>query len=154
MDTGHAQEICALPLDCLARDSDGSPVLVYENHKQYRLARRLPVAEATAQVIITQQQQVRDRFPGRPVSSLALLPTTRANPDGASRSRSAPSTMRTAERVDSLPVLRTSDGREFDKARVIPYAYRHTYVICTASAHASLPELRSVTRRCLEISGT
>jgi hypothetical protein len=58
MDTGRRpQEICALPLDCLARDSDGSPVLVCENHKQNRLSRRLPVAEATAQVIIAQQQR-------------------------------------------------------------------------------------------------
>jgi hypothetical protein len=31
-----------------------------------------------------------------------------------------------------MPVLRTSDGVEFDKWRIFPYAYRHTYVICTA----------------------
>ena len=32
-----ARGICALPLDCLARDDDGSPVLVYDNSKAHRL---------------------------------------------------------------------------------------------------------------------
>ncbi|WP_369780420.1 hypothetical protein [Streptomyces sp. R33] len=43
IDTGRRpDEICQLPLDCLERDPDGSPVLVYDNHKSYRLSRRLP----------------------------------------------------------------------------------------------------------------
>ena len=83
IDTGRRpEEICALAWDCLARDSDQSPVLAYENHKANRLSRRLPIAEATAQVIITQQQRVRDRFPAQPVSALVLLPTAQANRDG------------------------------------------------------------------------
>ena len=41
-----------------------------------RPSRRLPVAEATAQVIIAQQKRVRGLFPGRPVGRLALLPAT------------------------------------------------------------------------------
>lgn len=145
MDTGRRpQEICALPLDCLARDSDGSPVLVYENHKQYRLARRLPVAEATAQVIIAQQQHVRDRFPGRPVSRLVLLPTTRANRDGVKPIPLSSLDKAHREWVDSLPVLRTGDGREFDKARVIPYAYRHTYAQRHADAGVAPDVLREL----------
>lgn len=145
MDTGRRpQEICALPLDCLARDSDGSPVLVYENYKQNRLARRLPVAEATAQVIIAQQQRVRDRFPGQPVSRLALLPTTRANRDGAKPIPLSSLDKAHREWVDSLPVLRTGDGREFDKARVIPYAYRHTYAQRHADAGVAPDVLREL----------
>ena len=31
------------------------------------------------------------------------------------------------EWISSLPPLRRADGTEFDKARVVPYAYRHTY---------------------------
>jgi hypothetical protein len=31
------------------------------------------------------------------------------------------------EWITSLPPLRRADGTEFDKARVVPYAYRHTY---------------------------
>jgi hypothetical protein len=38
--------------------------------------------------------------------------------------------------VTGLGTLRTRDGTEFDKARAVPYAYRHTYVICTASDRA------------------
>jgi integrase len=145
MDTGRRpQEICALPWDCLARDSDGSPVLVYENHKQNRLARRLPVAEATAQVIIAQQQRVRDRFPGRPVSRLALLPTTRANPDGGKPIPISSLDKAHREWVDSLPVLRTGDGREFDKARIIPYAYRHSYAQRHADAGVAPDVLREL----------
>jgi hypothetical protein len=135
MDTGRRpQEICALPLDCLARDGDGSPVLVYENHKENRLSRRLPVAEATAQVIIAQQQRIRDRFPHQAVGRLALLPTTRANPDGSKPIPIGSLDNAHREWVDSLPVLRTSDGRDFDKARIIPYAYRHSY----AQRHADV----------------
>ena len=49
MDTGRRPaEIACLPFDCLTRDADGSPVLVYDNHKSARDGRRLPVAEATA----------------------------------------------------------------------------------------------------------
>ena len=145
MDTGRRpQEICSLPFDCLARDSDGSPVLVYENHKENRLSRRLPVAEATAQVIITQQQRVRGRFPGQPVSALALLPTTRANPSGTKPISLGSLDNAHRQWVASLPVLSTSDGREFDKARIIPYAYRHTYAQRHADAGVAPDVLREL----------
>jgi hypothetical protein len=29
--------------------------------------------------------------------------------------------------IDQLPVLRHGDGAELDKAKIVPYAYRHTY---------------------------
>ena len=145
MDTGRRpEEICALPWDCLARDSDQSPVLVYDNHKAYRRSRRLPVAETTAQVILAQQQRVRDRFPGQPVSTLVLLPTTKANPDGGKPI--SPRTLDYVHRtwVGALPVLRASDGREFDKARIIPYAYRHTYAQRHADAGIAPDVLREL----------
>jgi integrase len=145
IDTGRRpDEICALAWDCLARDSDGSPVLVYENHKANRLSRRLPVAEATAQVILAQQQRVRDRFPGQPVSTLVLLPAARSNRTGDKPV--SPGTLDKRHRawVTALPVLRTSDGREFDKARVIPYAYRHTYAQRHADAGIAPDVLREL----------
>lgn len=145
MDTGRRpDEICDLGWDCLARDSDGSPVLVYANNKANRPERRLPVAEPTAGVILAQQQRVRDRFPGRPVRGLALLPTPRANPDG-----SKPISLATLDNVhrdwvSSLPPLRAGDGREFDKARVVPYAYRHTYAQRHADAGVAPDVLREL----------
>src|SRR6266576_4290053 len=71
VDTGRRPEdILGLPLDCLARDADGAPVLVYDNAKAHRLGRRLPVSEATATVITAQQARVRARFPATPVADL------------------------------------------------------------------------------------
>jgi len=37
------------------------------------------------------------------------------------------------EWADQLGPLRTRDGAGFSAAKIVPYAYRHTYVICTAS---------------------
>jgi integrase len=127
IDTGRRPEdIVALPLDCLAASADGSPVLVYDNHKSNRLGRRLPVPETTARSIRAQQQRVRDRFPGTPACELKLLPTGWANRDGR-RPLTVPA-LSAAHRewVSSLPPL-LADGTEYDKDRVIPYAYRHTY---------------------------
>jgi len=83
IDTGRRPEdITGLPLDCLARDADGAPVLVYDNIKADRLGRRLPVSQDTADVIIAQQQRVTARFPATPRAGLPLLPASRRNPDG------------------------------------------------------------------------
>jgi integrase len=128
IDTGRRPEdVVALPLDCLAADADGAAVLVYDNHKANRLGRRLPVPAATARAIRAQQQRVRDRFPGTPPGELKLLPTGWANRDGR-RPLTVPA-LSAAHRewISSLPPLLLPDGAEYDKDRVIPYAYRHTY---------------------------
>jgi integrase len=128
IDTGRRPEdIVVLPLDCLAASADGSPVLVYDNHKANRLGRRLPLPETTARSIRAQQQRVRDRFPATPASELKLLPTGWANRDG--RRPLTVSALSAAHRewISSLPPLLLPGGGEYDKDRVIPYAYRHTY---------------------------
>lgn len=128
IDTGRRPEdIVALPLDCLAADANGSPVLIYDNHKANRLGRRLPIPAATAEAIRAQQQRVRDRFPHTPVSELKLLPTGWANRDGR-RPLTVPA-LSHAHRdwIGSLPPMLRADGTEYNKDRIIPYAYRHTY---------------------------
>ncbi len=76
IDTGRRpEEICDLAWDCLTYDDDGKPVLVYNNDKENRLARRLPIAEATAALIVAQKLRVRDRYPHTPVGELKLLPS-------------------------------------------------------------------------------
>jgi integrase len=128
IDTGRRPEdILHLPLDCLARDADGAPVLVYDNAKAGRLGRRLPVSQATATVITAQQQRVRDRYPHTPASELRLLPAPRANPNGHKPLSISMLEDRHRTWVTSLSALRTSDGTEFDTAKITPYAYRHTY---------------------------
>ena len=129
-DTGRRpQEILRLPLDCLTRDPDGAAVLVYDNHKRDRRERRLPISQPTAEVITTQQARVRDRFPNTPPAELVLLPTPHANPTGRKPISSGLLDLRHRTWVDQLPMLRGEDGTEFDKTRIVPYAYRHTYVI-------------------------
>jgi len=58
IDTGRRPvDILALPLDCLARDADGGAVLVYDYAKAGRLGRRLPIGQATAAVILAEQDR-------------------------------------------------------------------------------------------------
>jgi len=128
IDTGRRpDDVVSLPLDCLASDPGGAPVLVYDNHKAHRLGRRLPIPAATAHLIRAQQQRVRDRFPDTPASGLKLLPTGWANRDG--RRPLTVSALSAAHRdwLTSLPPLLLDGGGEFGKDRAVPYSYRHTY---------------------------
>jgi integrase len=145
IDTGRRpEEICELDFDCLTRDDDGMPVLIYDNHKANRPARRLPVGEQTAAVVITQQQRVRARYPDTPVGELKLLPTDRRNPGG--RRAITGFSLAFAHRtwVDRMPVLRTGDGIEYDKSKVVLYAYRHSYAQRHADAGVPVEVLREL----------
>jgi integrase len=127
IDTGRRpEEICALRLDCLARGSDGKAVLVYDNAKAGRLARRLPVSEPTAAVITAQQQRVQARFPATPPSELSLLPSPRRNPDGRRHITVQMLDKRHRAWVTSLDPLTTAAGSRFDTSRIVVYCYRHT----------------------------
>ena len=128
MDTGRRPtEILRLPLDCLTRDPDNAAVLIYDNHKRDRRERRLPISQGTAAVITAQQQRVRERFPDTPLAELVLLPSPHANPTGAKSLSGGLLDLRHRDWVDQLPALRHADGTEFDRTKIVPYAYRHTY---------------------------
>ncbi|MFD5564445.1 tyrosine-type recombinase/integrase [Kitasatospora griseola] len=128
IDTGRRpDEICRLDLDCLTRDGQGKPVLVYSNWKEERIGRELPVHESTAALIRAQQERVRTRFPGRPASGLVLLPTGQQNPNGAKSYDSNYLSCQHRDWVEAIPDLHLDDGTVFDKEKVFPYAYRHSY---------------------------
>jgi hypothetical protein len=128
IDTGRRpEEICSLPYECLARDSDGQPVLVYDNHKAERPGRRLPITEHTATVLAAQQQRVRARYPRTPPAELVLLPTDRRNPHGRRAITGFSAAFHHRTWLKTLPLLHTRDGAEFDKRHIVLYAYRHTY---------------------------
>jgi len=128
IDTGRRpEEIMSLPLDCLARDAGSAPVLIYDNLKRDREGRRLPVSEHTAAVITIQQERVTGRYPAAPRSGLALLPTPKCNPDGSRNITVDRFEERHREWVTGLGPLRTADGTVFDSAKIVLYAYRHTY---------------------------
>jgi integrase len=142
IDTGRRpEEILALPLDCLARDSDGGHVLVYHNAKANRLARRLPITEATAAVVTAAQARARERFPHTPASELKLLPSPRRNPNGHRPISIAMLDNRHRTWADELPALRTRDGAQFDKTKLVFYAYRHTYAQRHADAGVGIDVL-------------
>jgi integrase len=128
IDTGRRpEEICDLAWDCLSQDEDNKPVLVYNNDKENRLARRLPIADATAALIVAQKRRVRDRYPHTPLGELKLLPSRMYNPDGLRGISVANLDGRHRLWLKSLPTLRRADGTEFNTAAVVPYCYRHTY---------------------------
>jgi len=109
-------------------------VLTYDNAKAGRLGRRLPISQATAAVILAQQDRVRDRFPHTPASELKLLPSPCRNPTGRRAISTDTLHQRHRDWVDSLGTPRTSDGAEFNKARATPYAYWHSYAQRNADA--------------------
>jgi len=154
IDTGRRpEEILRLGWDCLARDPDGAAVLVYDNHKRDRRERRLPISQATAAVITTQQRRVRERFPDTPLAALILLPTPHANPTGGKPLSGGLLDLRHRSWVDQLPVLRLDDGTEFDKTKIVPYAYRHTYAQRHADAGVSIDVLaKLLDHRTLEVT--
>ncbi len=145
IDTGRRpEEISNLAFNCLGRDDDGLPVLVYDNYKANRAGRRLPISEHTATVITTAQQAARERYPHTDIGDLKLLPTDRRNPDG-DRAITAFS-LSFAHRlwVSRMPALLTVDGIEYDKTRIVIYAYRHTYAQRHADAGVGIDVLREL----------
>jgi integrase len=137
IDTGRRpDEICQLRLDCLTRDAHGKPVLIYTDSKNHRPGRRLPVAEATARIITSQQADVRARFAATPVSDLPLFPRDKTNPHGTGTYSEAVFTSAHRKWVDLIAgqlvtTVTGEDGTQheqvFDRLAVIPYAYRHSY---------------------------
>jgi integrase len=156
IDTGRRpEEICRLGLDCLERDGDGKPVLVYDNYKGQRNGRRLPIPEATAGVIVAQQQRVRAKFAHLPTEHLKLMPSIVANPFGRKAIGAGTVSERHREWVTGLPeflVAATAqvDGRPvaqqlpFDKAKIFLYAYRHTYAQRHADAGVPVDVLQQL----------
>ncbi|WP_030767149.1 MULTISPECIES: tyrosine-type recombinase/integrase [unclassified Streptomyces] len=154
IDTGRRpDEICRLPHDCLERDADGKLTLVYDNHKSARNARRLPISDATGAVIIAQQERTRARFPDTPIRSLKLLPAALTNSTGTKPMRADWLSARHRAWVDALPdflvptVIEVEGKRvtkllPFDKAKIYPYAYRHTYAQRHADAGVAPDALR------------
>ncbi|MBF6216165.1 hypothetical protein IU487_34795 [Nocardia puris] len=156
IDTGRRpDEICQLKLDCLERDGQGKPVLIYDNRKANRPARRLPIQEATAAVIAAQQQRVRQQFPNEPAAELKLLPTSTKNPHGRKAITESNLGARHRLWVTDLPqvqvpiTVESSGARQvamvaFDPIRLVLYAYRHTYAQRHADAGVAPDVLREL----------
>lgn len=139
IDTGRRpDEICRLDLDCLDRDEQGKPVLVYTNFKADHRGARLPIAEATAATIIAQCERVRARFPDEPIETLKLISAPTRNPHGRRALNDNYLSNRHHEWIltlpdISIPMTVESDGKRvtqmvpFNRSKIFLYAYRHTY---------------------------
>ena len=135
-DTGRRpNEICILTWDCLDHDEQLDEngherklaVLVHDMPKVARTGCRLPIDEQTAQLVATQKRQIRERYPDTPPGERRLFPRLHRNPRGT-RPMDPGDLARIMRRwVDALPALLDRDGEPFDRSRVVPYAFRHSY---------------------------
>jgi integrase len=137
IDTGRRpDEICKLPMHCLTRDESGKAILIYTDSKNDRPNRRLPIAEATAQIILDQQTEVRKRFPDTDAQRLVLFPKDRQNRDGLKPASEPAFGKLHRDFIDSIAdklvtTVRGPDGVErkehFDPRAIVPYSYRHSF---------------------------
>ncbi|MCB8908361.1 MULTISPECIES: tyrosine-type recombinase/integrase [unclassified Streptomyces] len=156
IDTGRRpDEIYTLAFECLEHDPDGSAVLIYDNHKAYRLGRRLPIGSETAAIIRRQQQRVRERFPAGDPARLKLLPRTKINPEGRHGLKDISPAHRTWVRslpeflvpvITAVKEAQVTQLVPFDRKRIFPYAYRH----CYAQRHADAGVLVDVLKELMD----
>jgi integrase len=135
-DTGRRpNEICILTWDCLDHDAqldeNGQArklaVLVHDMPKLVRTGCRLPIDEQTAELVATQKRRMRERYPDTPARERRLFQRLRRNPRGT-RPMDPGDLARILRRwVNALPTLLHRDGEPFDRSRVVPYAFRHSY---------------------------
>ena len=93
LETGRRpSEVCGLRADCLTYDlqlnldtgeQERRPTLIFTASKVGKVRCRLPISDATADIIREQAAEVRHRYPNTPESELALFPTTVMNPYGS-----------------------------------------------------------------------
>ncbi|MEJ8639799.1 site-specific integrase [Streptomyces sp. MS2.AVA.5] len=119
------------------------PFLIYWMQK-VRRRHKLPLHPTDVAVITRQQEHLRQRFPqwfdadGRPLSPrMILFPTTRLS--RANRLGERPYDTGTVGNwlgvwMIALDVLVDDQGNGFDRSRVFPYAFRHTYAQLRANA--------------------
>jgi integrase len=139
-------EVLSLACDCLVEEQGASgsgPVLRYLREKPPRGHRNLPIHVQTADIIRTQRRWVQDRYRGRALADLALLPRKTRNPDGASPVDG--STFATALRVWMRGLdVRGDDGTDFPADEITPYSFRHTYAQRHADAGVQLDVLQKL----------
>jgi len=135
-DTGRRpNEICILAWDCLDYDTQidetGATqklaVLIHNMPKVARTDCRLPIDQATAELVITQKQRIRERYPDTPMRELRLFPRVQRNPRGSTPMTPMELSRVTRRWVNALPALLNSDTSAFERSRVVPYAFRHSY---------------------------
>jgi integrase len=135
-DTGRRpNEICILTIDCLDFDTElddaGAErklgVLVHDMPKVARRGCRLPIDQATVELIAAQKRAVRARYPDTPAAHLRVFPRMHRNPHGTIPM--SPSHISRVMRlwVTALPAVIDVDGSAFPREGIVAYALRHSY---------------------------
>jgi integrase len=126
-DTGRRTlEVASLLTDCISRDGTG-PVLIYDNHKARRPGRRLPILESTANAI-SAWEEVRKTIPT--ASQKYLFPGSTINEKHLSSnglSHAIRAWVRGLQSLHSGEIDPNGEPVPFDRARIHPYAFRHSY---------------------------
>ncbi|TQC40119.1 hypothetical protein EEB14_56405 [Rhodococcus sp. WS4] len=132
------------PRSATCRGTASTKTGTANTRKNNRVGRRLPIGDATAELLIEHKQRVRDRFPDTPLAELALLPRATRNRAGTQPIHD--DTLASAHRrwVDDLEALHRPDGSEFDKSAVFLYAYRHSFAQRHADAGTPVDVLREL----------
>jgi hypothetical protein len=102
-------------------------VLVHDMPKVYVQNYRLPIDQAAAEIVGTQQALVRQRYPDTPTSLLVLFPRVVKNPRGTNARRSSVFGSHFRSWVDSIDRLLGPAGEPYDRSDITPYSFRHTY---------------------------
>lgn len=147
-DTGRRPtEIAALARDCLEHDR-GEVSLIWDNRKCQRLRRRLPITAGTARAVRAWQAR-RERLAVPARGERFLFPAlTRDSPDPHLPSSAIARAIRIW--VDGLPELlgedldATGNRLPFDRSRVYPYAFRHSFAQRHADAGTPTDVLREL----------
>jgi len=147
-------EVCELRWGCLdydeRTDEDGivrrSPVLVHDMPKVAVVGCRLPITEADAAVILSQQQRSALRYPTTPTNELVLFPARSKNPAGKKAvnpnafARVLRTWVRALPRLDSPERDASGQAQPFPRGQIRPYAFRHSF----AQRHADAGTLVDV----------
>jgi integrase len=150
MRTGRRpQEIAHAPFNCLEHEQrvreDGRveslPVFVYRPEKRPKTSKELPVFAEERGLIKRMQTLARERFTDADPSRLPLLPRQMRNRDGQKPLPPTTLAWKMREWVAGLEELTGPDGEPFDRKKVFPYAFRHSYAQRLADAGASESEL-------------
>jgi integrase len=135
-DTGRRpNEICILPVDCLDYDNELDDaggqtklgVLVHDMPKVARQGCRLPIDQATVELIIAQKQVIRARYPDTPAKQLCLFPRMHRNPHGTIPMTPAHISRIMRKWVTAIPAILDVDRSAFPREGIVPYALRHSY---------------------------
>ena len=128
-DTGRRpNEICILTVDCLdydtERDDSGAErklgVLVHDLPKVARQGCRLPIDQATVELIVAQKRVIRARYPDTPAARLRLFPRTHRNPHGTIPMSPAHISRVMRLWVTALPAVVDVDGSSFPCEGIVP----------------------------------